>query len=132
MHAKFLRERHNVLAALQSLHRLPAELVRIPSHSLLCHLQFPFPAQCAFSECLILGVQSREREDPSTQKPPPGQNIYTLAQTTFLQFWKISERQLFPCRLQIPLSAALPGIRFDYRVMALRRKYENVRFARSE
>jgi YceI-like domain len=58
MHAKFLRERHNVLAALQSLHRLPAELVRIPSHSLLCHLQFPFPAQCAFSECLIFGVQS--------------------------------------------------------------------------
>src|ERR1700680_3713216 len=58
MHAKFLRERHNVLAALQSLHRLPAELVRIPSHSLLCHLQFPFPAQCAFSECLIFGVHS--------------------------------------------------------------------------
>jgi hypothetical protein len=62
MHAKFLRERHNVLAALQSLHRLPAELVRIPSHSLLCHLQFPFPAQCAFSECLIFGVQSNLRD----------------------------------------------------------------------
>src|SRR6266704_2672364 len=50
MHAQFLRERHNVLAALQSLHRLPAELVRITSHSFLCHLQFlslhsvPFPS----------------------------------------------------------------------------------------
>jgi nucleotidyltransferase/DNA polymerase involved in DNA repair len=50
MHAQFLRERHNVLAALQPLHRHPAELVRITSHSFLCHLQFlslhsvPFPS----------------------------------------------------------------------------------------
>src|SRR5579864_3126822 len=57
MHAQFLRECHNVLAALQPLHRHPAELVRITSHSFLCHLQFlslhsvPFPSVsfCGFS-----------------------------------------------------------------------------------
>src|ERR1700730_10173979 len=58
MHAQFLRERHNVLAALQPLHRHPAELVRITSHSFLCHFAVPFPAQCAIIDCLTLRVHS--------------------------------------------------------------------------
>jgi hypothetical protein len=63
MHAQFLRERHNVLAALQPLHRHPAELVRITSHSFLCHLQFlslhsvPFPSVSFLGFSPITGAE---------------------------------------------------------------------------
>ena len=47
MYVKFLRQCHDVIAGLQSLHRHPAELLRIFRNSSLCHLQLPFPAKCA-------------------------------------------------------------------------------------
>src|SRR6266702_8716201 len=59
MQAQFLRERHNVLAALQSLHRLPAELVRITSHSFLCHLQFLSLHSVPFPSVSFLGFSPR-------------------------------------------------------------------------
>src|SRR5713226_5540441 len=58
MNPQFLRQRHNVVAALEPLHRHPTELLRMPSRSFLGHLQSPFPAKCASSVCLKIGVHS--------------------------------------------------------------------------
>src|SRR6266849_3894917 len=60
MNPQFLRQRHNVVAALEPLHRHPTELLRMPSRSFLGHLQSPFPAKCASSVCLKIGVHSTE------------------------------------------------------------------------
>src|SRR5712691_7885941 len=59
MNPQFLRQRHNAVAALEPLHRHPTELLRMPSRSFLGHLQSPFPAKCASSVCLKIGVHSR-------------------------------------------------------------------------
>src|SRR5712691_10886558 len=58
MNPQFLRQRHNVVAALEPLHRHPTELLRMPSRSFLGHLQSPFPAKGASSVCLKIGVHS--------------------------------------------------------------------------
>src|SRR5712691_3658118 len=58
MNPQFLRQRHNVVAALEPLHRHPTELLRMPSRSFLGHLQSPSPAKCASSVCLKIGVHS--------------------------------------------------------------------------
>src|SRR5260370_35703633 len=60
MNPQFLRQRHNVVAALEPLHRYPTELLGMPSRSFLGHLQSPFPAKCASSVCLKIGVHSTE------------------------------------------------------------------------
>src|SRR5712691_11590100 len=60
MNPQLLRQRHNVVAALEPLHRHPTELLGMPSRSFLGHLQSPFPAKCASSVCLKIGVHSTE------------------------------------------------------------------------
>jgi hypothetical protein len=58
MHAQFLRQRHNVIARLQPLHRHPTELLRILLQPFLGHSRSPLAAKCATSVCLKIGVQS--------------------------------------------------------------------------
>jgi hypothetical protein len=58
MHPQFLRQRHNVVALLQSGDGVLPERFWKFAHTFLGHLPPPSGAKCANSPCLNLGVQS--------------------------------------------------------------------------